>query len=51
MADHIAAMLDIKQQIVDAGETIDDLHIARAMVLLLPKTRLWKIIEIQLFNI
>jgi hypothetical protein len=33
MADHIAAMLDIKQQIIDSGETIDDLHIAWAMVL------------------
>jgi hypothetical protein len=51
MADHIAAMLDIKQQIVDAGEMIDDLHIVRAMVLLLPKTQSWEIIKIQLFDI
>jgi hypothetical protein len=51
MADHIAVMLDIKQQIVDAGEMIDDLHIARAMVLSLPKTQSWEIIKIQLFDI
>jgi hypothetical protein len=51
MADHIAAMLDIKQQIVDAGETIDNLHIARAMVLSLPKTQSWEMIKIQLFDI
>jgi hypothetical protein len=38
MADHIVAMLDIKQQINDVGESLDDVHVARAMVLLLPKT-------------
>jgi hypothetical protein len=37
MADHIVSMLDIKQQIIDAGETLEDLHVARAMVLSLPK--------------
>jgi hypothetical protein len=44
-------MSDIKQQIVDAGETIDNLHIVRAMVLLLPKMQSWQIIKIQLFDI
>ena len=38
IADHIAAMLDIKRQIMDAGEMLEDLHLARAMVLSLPKT-------------
>jgi hypothetical protein len=51
MADHIAAMLDIKRQINDAGESLDDIHVARAMVLLLPKTQSWDIIKIQLFDV
>jgi hypothetical protein len=44
-------MLDIKQQIIDAGETLEDLHVACAMVLSLPKTQSWDIIKIQLFNV
>jgi hypothetical protein len=28
MADHIAAMLNIKQQITDLGESLDDIHVA-----------------------
>jgi hypothetical protein len=51
MADHIASMLDIKQQIIDAGETLEDLHVARAMVLSLPKTQSWDVIKIQLFDV
>jgi hypothetical protein len=51
MADHIAVMLDIKQQIIDVGEMIDDLHVVQAMVLLLLKMQSWKIIKIQLFDI
>jgi hypothetical protein len=51
MADHIAAMLNIKQQINDAGESLDDIHVARAMVLSLPKTQSWDIIKIQLFDL
>jgi hypothetical protein len=48
MADHIASMLDIKQQIIDAGETLKDLHVAHAMVLSLPKTQQsWDVIKIQ----
>jgi hypothetical protein len=31
MADHIAAMLDIKQQITDAGESLNDVHVAQAV--------------------
>jgi hypothetical protein len=51
MADHIASMLDIKQQIINAGETLEDLHVARAMVLSLPKTQSWDVIKIQLFDV
>jgi len=50
MADHVAAMLDVKRQIEDAGETLEDLHLARALVLSLPKTQSWDIIKIQLFD-
>jgi hypothetical protein len=51
MADHITSMLDIKQQIINAGEILKDLHVACAMVLSLLKTQSWDIIKIQLFNV
>src|ERR1700730_13800561 len=51
MADHIAAILDIRDRIVQAGEAIADLHVARAMILSLPKTSSWEMIKIQLFDI
>ena len=51
MADHIAAMLDIRRRIVEAGEKFEDIHLARAMILSLPKTPSWEIIKIQLFDI
>jgi hypothetical protein len=51
MADHIAAMLDIKYRIEQAGETISDLYVARAMILSLPKTQSWDIIKITLFEL
>jgi hypothetical protein len=51
IADHIAAILDLKSQIQDAGETLNDIHVAHAMVLSLPKTQSWGIIKIQLFNV
>jgi hypothetical protein len=51
MADHIAAILDLKSQIQDAGEILGDIHITHAMVLSLPKTQFWDIIEIQLFDV
>jgi hypothetical protein len=51
MADHIAAMLDIKQQINNVGESLNDIHITRAMVLSLLKTQSWDIIKIQLFDV
>jgi hypothetical protein len=44
-------MLDLKQQIIDAGETLKDLHVAHAMVLSLPKTQSWDVIKIQLFDV
>jgi hypothetical protein len=33
MADHIATIFDLKSQIQDTGKTLDDIHIACAMVL------------------
>jgi hypothetical protein len=51
MANHIVFMLDIKQQIIDAGETLENLHVACVMVLSLPKTQSWDIIKIQLFDV
>ena len=51
MADHIAAILNIQRQIMDAGETLDDVHVARAMILSLPKTQSWDTVKIQLFDI
>jgi hypothetical protein len=33
MADHIATILDLKSQIQDAGETLNNIHVACAMVL------------------
>jgi hypothetical protein len=51
MADHITAILDLKSQIQDASEMLDNIHVACAMVLSLPKTQSWDIIKIQLFNI
>jgi hypothetical protein len=51
MADHIVAMLDIKHQINDAGESLDDVHVAQVMVLSLPETQSWDIIKIQLLTL
>jgi hypothetical protein len=39
MTDHIAAILDLKNHIQDAGEMLNDIHVAHAMVLSLPKTQ------------
>jgi hypothetical protein len=50
MADHVATMLDLKCQIQDASETLEEVHLARALVLSLPKTQSWDIIKIQLFD-
>jgi hypothetical protein len=51
MADHITAILDLKSQIQDAGETLNDIHVAHAIVLSLPKTQSWDATKIQLFNV
>ena len=51
MTDHIAAMLDIRNQIVQAGEKLDDLYIVWVMILLLLRTSSWDLIKIQLFNL
>ncbi|CDO72101.1 hypothetical protein BN946_scf184962.g44 [Trametes cinnabarina] len=51
MANHIARILRLKQAIRDTGKEIKDLHIARALVLSLPKTPSWDVIKIQLFSL
>jgi hypothetical protein len=51
MANHIAAMLNIQHRITQAGETLPDLHVARAMILSLPKMPSWELIKIQLFGL
>ncbi len=45
MADHIALMLDLGQRIAAAGETISDVHIARALVLSLPRNQTWEALQ------
>ena len=50
MADHIAAMLNIKNKITAAGEELPDIHVACALVLSLPCTSSWDLIKIQLFR-
>jgi len=51
IADHIAKMLDIRNRIIAAGEELPDIHVARALVLSLPKTQTWELIKIQLFGL
>ena len=51
MADHIAVMLDLKHRITQAGEDLPDIHVARAMILSLPKTQSWEVVKITLFEI
>src|SRR3984893_6627545 len=45
MADHIAAILDICDRVIQAGEAIADLHVTHAMILSLPKTSSWEMIK------
>jgi len=51
MADHIAVMLDLKHRIEQAGEDIPDIHVARAMIISLPKTQTWDVVKITLFEV
>ena len=50
MADHIAAMLNLGLKIKVAGEEIPDIHIARTLVLSLPRTQTWELVKVQLFS-
>jgi len=50
MDEHLTALLDIGHRIIMAGEKMEDVHIARAMVLSLPKTPSWDLIKITLFE-
>ncbi|PSS05344.1 hypothetical protein PHLCEN_2v3931 [Hermanssonia centrifuga] len=49
MADHIAVMLDLKHKITAAGEELPDSHVARALIISLPRTPSWDVIKIQCF--
>ena len=51
MDEHIASLLDLSHRIISAGEKLDDLHLARAMVLSLPKTPSWELVKIPLFEL
>ena len=51
MPDHIAAMLDIKRRITQAGEDLKDIIVARAIIISLLKTQTWEFIKISLFEV
>src|ERR1700731_1563996 len=51
MDDHITSLLDLSHRISNSGEKINDIHLARAMVLSLPKTASWELIKIPLFEL
>jgi len=51
MDEHITSFLDLSHRIISAGEKLDDLHLARAMVLSLPKTPSWELVKIPLFEL
>src|SRR5271154_3005083 len=51
MDEHIAYLLDISHCISSSGEKLEDLHLARAMVLSLPKTPSWELIKITIFEL
>jgi hypothetical protein len=50
MDEHITLLLDIAHRIHSAGKKLEDLHLARAMVLSLPKTPSWELVKIPLFK-
>ena len=51
MPNHIAAMLDIKHHITQAGEDLKDIIVPRAIIISLPKTQTWEFIKISLFKV
>src|ERR1700719_3411955 len=50
MEDHIATMLNLRQLIIQAGGTIDDLQMSQALILSFPETLSWEIITVQLIH-
>lgn len=50
MSDHIANMRSIRNRITDAGESLPEIHVARALVLSLPQTQAWDVVKIDLFG-
>ena len=51
MDEHIAGMLGLRHRIISTGEKLEDLHLAWAMVLSLPKTPSWELVKIPLFEL
>ncbi|KAG5728163.1 hypothetical protein E4T56_gene19311 [Termitomyces sp. T112] len=50
MADHIAAMLNIKNKITVASKELPNIYVAHALILSLPHMSSWDLIKIQLFG-
>src|ERR1700731_3990386 len=50
MEDHIAALLNLRQRIVQSGGTVDDSQMSQAMILSLPETPSWELITVQLIH-
>ena len=51
MPNHIAAMLDIKRCITQAGEDLKDIIVTQAIIISLLKTQMWEFIKISLFEV
>lgn len=51
MLDHIAAMLNIKYHIIQAGEDIKDIIVAQVIIISFPKTQTWEFVKIGLFKV
>lgn len=50
MADHIASIRDLHQKIIAAGEDFPDVHVARAIVLSLPRSSTWELVKHHCFS-
>jgi len=49
--EHTAYLLDLSHRITNSGEKLEDLHLAHAMVLSLPKTASWELVKIPSFEL
>jgi len=50
MSDHIGSFLHLQHRINDSGQTLDDIHVIHAILLLLPRSGLWDIIKQNLLD-